>query len=162
VARDPRSGQDVGLLRPHHVIDNKQDNWFVGASMPWGQWTLRASYGHVERSGTDPDNVEGQKADQLPSARCYWLSSVTAFYGTYSNLNNKGVPASSSAASANVAGGGAAANGDLAGAEFGVMHRSDAAWFRGALPAVAARNAVRPVDRHTRTVSIAAALNWTS
>jgi predicted porin len=28
-------------------IDNKQDNWFVGASMPLGHWTLRASYGHA-------------------------------------------------------------------------------------------------------------------
>jgi predicted porin len=104
------------------VIDNKQDNWFVGASMPWGQWTLRASYGHVERSGTDPDNVEGQKADQLAIGAVYWLSKRTAFYGTYSNLNNKGGASFIVGSFSNVAGGGAAANGDSQGAEFGVMH----------------------------------------
>jgi predicted porin len=47
-----------------------------------------------------PDNVEGQKADQLAIGAVYGLSKRTAFYGTYSNLNNKGVPVSSSAASA--------------------------------------------------------------
>lgn len=104
------------------VIDNKQDNWFVGASMPLGQWTLRASYGHVQRSGTVPDNVEGQKADQVAIGAVYWLSKRTAFYGTYSTLNNKDGANFIVGSFNNVAGGGAAPNGDSQGAEFGVMH----------------------------------------
>ncbi len=104
------------------VVDDKQDNWFVGGSMPLGQWTLRASYGHVARSGTSPDNVEGQKADQLAVGVVYWLSKRTALYGTYSTLNNKGGASFIVGSFANVPGGGAVANGDSQGAEFGLMH----------------------------------------
>jgi predicted porin len=52
----------------------------------------------------------------------YWLSKRTAFYGTYSNLNNKGGASFIVGSFSNVAGGGAAPNGDSQGAEFGVMH----------------------------------------
>ena len=52
----------------------------------------------------------------------YWLSKRTAFYGTYSNLNNKGGANFIVGSFNNVAGGGAAPNGDSQGAEFGVMH----------------------------------------
>ena len=63
-----------------------QDNWFIGASAPLGVWTLRASYGSVERSG---GTVEGQKADQFAIGAVYDLSKRTAFYSTYSYLQNK-------------------------------------------------------------------------
>ena len=63
-----------------------QTNWYVGANAPIGLWTLRATYGHVDRSGGP---VDGQKGDQFAIGGVYDLSKRTAFYGTYSYLKNK-------------------------------------------------------------------------
>lgn len=112
----------AGFYGKIKVEGNTQDNWFIGASAPLGQWTLRASYGHVERSGTVPDNVDGQKADQLALGAVYWISKRTALYGTWSSISNKGGADFIVGSFSNVIGGGAAANADSQGAEFGVMH----------------------------------------
>lgn len=112
----------AGFYGQIKIEGNNQDNWFIGASAPLGQWTLRASYGHVERSGTVPSDVEGQKADQLAIGAVYWLSKRTAFYGTWSSIGNKGGADFVVGSFNNVVGGGAAANANSQGAEFGVMH----------------------------------------
>lgn len=72
------------------VEGNRQNNWFVGASAPFGQWRLRASYGQADRTGTAPVNLEGQKATQIAAGVVYDLSKRTAFYGTWSSIDNKG------------------------------------------------------------------------
>ena len=112
----------AGFYGQIKVEGDKQDNWFIGASVPLGQWTLRASYGQVERSGTVPDNVEGQRARQLAVGAVYSLSRRTALYGTWSGITNKGGANFIVGSFSNIPGGGAAANADSQGAEFGVMH----------------------------------------
>jgi predicted porin len=104
------------------VDGDKQDNWFIGGLVPLGLWKLRASYGQVERSGTFPDNVEGQKANQFAVGAEYDLSRRTALYGAWSGINNKGGASFVVGSFNNVPGGGAAANADSQGFEFGVRH----------------------------------------
>jgi predicted porin len=104
------------------VAGDKQNNWFIGASAPIGLWTLRASYGQADRSGTSPANVDGQKANQLAVGAVYDLSKRTAVYGTWSGINNKGGAHLIVGSLINVPGGGAAANGDSQGFEFGLKH----------------------------------------
>lgn len=102
-------------------IDNaKQDNWYIGASAPFGLWRIRASWGQVERSGSAA--IEGQKADQFAIGAVYDLSKRTAVYGTWSGINNKGGASFVVGSFNNVPGGGAAKNADSQGFEFGLRH----------------------------------------
>lgn len=96
-----------------------QDNWFVGANAPLGLWTLRATYGSVKRSG---GAVDGQKADQIAVGAVYDLSKRTAFYGTYSYLNNKDGARFIVGGLQNVAGGGSAVDANSTGFEVGIKH----------------------------------------
>ena len=61
-----------------------QDNWFVGAAAPWGQWNFKASYAQVRRGGA----LSGQKANQWAVGADYNLSKRTALYATYSAVDN--------------------------------------------------------------------------
>lgn len=65
--------------------DAKQDNWFVGASAPIGQWNLKASWGQVKQSG---NVLDGNDASQIAIGADYNLSKRTALYATASWLNN--------------------------------------------------------------------------
>ena len=96
-----------------------QDNWFVAATAPFGLWTIRGSYGAVDRTG---GVVEGQKADQFAVGAIYDLSKRTAFYGTYSYLHNKNGSSFIVGALQNVADGGARANANSSGFEVGIKH----------------------------------------
>ncbi len=99
---------------------SNQDNWFIGANAPFGLWTLKASYGSVERSG---GAVEGQKANQFAVGGVYDLSKRTAFYGTYSYLNNKDGARFTVGGLQNVGAlGGAVADANSTGFEFGIKH----------------------------------------
>ena len=104
------------------VQDDKQNTWFVGARVPLGAWNLKLSYGHTERSGTVPEDVEGQKASQLAVGAVYELSRRTALYGTWSGMTNKGGAHFVVGSFNNVAGGGAAPDADSQGFEFGLRH----------------------------------------
>lgn len=104
------------------VDGNKQDNWFIGASVPVGLWQFRASYGRVDSSGTTPGNVEGQKAEQLAIGTVYDLSRRTQLYGTWSGITNKGGAQYVVGNLNNIPGGGAAANADSQGLEVGIRH----------------------------------------
>jgi predicted porin len=64
--------------------DADQDNWFVGAAVPLGQWNLKASYAQVKRGGS----LSGQKANQIAVGADYNLSKRTALYATYSAIDN--------------------------------------------------------------------------
>jgi len=54
-----------GFYQQIKVDADKQNNWYLGALAPIGDWQLRASCGHVDRSGMNPANIEGQKAWQF-------------------------------------------------------------------------------------------------
>jgi predicted porin len=89
-----------GLLE---VGNLEQENWFVGYQLPIGAFTLKASWGEVERTGVPaavvcPINGAGVSgtcvaqgdADQLALGFTYDLSKRTALYGTYSMISNSG------------------------------------------------------------------------
>ena len=103
-----------------------QDNWYIGAQAPIGVWTLKASYGQVSRSGTaGAININGQDANMFAVGATYDLSKRTGLYATWSGINNKGgsrfivAPLQGLPASAL---GGAGANANSQGLEFGVKH----------------------------------------
>jgi predicted porin len=81
----------------------EQQNWFLGYQLPIGAFTLKASYGEVERTGVPaavicPINGSGVAgscvsqgdAEQLALGFTYDLSKRTALYGTYSMVSNSG------------------------------------------------------------------------
>ena len=83
----------------------EQTNWFLGYQLPIGAFTLKASYGEVERTGvpasvgctppldasvTAATCMAGGDADQLALGFVYDLSKRTALYGTYSMVGNSG------------------------------------------------------------------------
>lgn len=61
-----------------------QDNWFIAAAAPLGQWNLKASYAQVKRGGA----LSGQEANQFAVGVDYNLSKRTALYATYSAIDN--------------------------------------------------------------------------
>jgi predicted porin len=81
----------------------EQTNWFLGYQLPIGAFTVKASWGEVERTGVPagvlcPLNNAGVTgtcvsqgdADQLALGFTYDLSKRTALYGTYSMISNSG------------------------------------------------------------------------
>lgn len=90
-----------------------QDNWFIGAAAPLGQWNFKASYAQVKRGGSLSD----QKAHQIAVGADYSLSKRTALYATYSVIDNADtnftVLATASALSRGV---------DSSGAQLGIRH----------------------------------------
>jgi predicted porin len=61
-----------------------QDNWLVGAIVPWGQWNFKVSYADANGGGT----LSGADATQFAIGADYSLSKRTALYGTYSRIDN--------------------------------------------------------------------------
>ena len=113
----------MGYYARQSLADLKQDNWFIAAQAPIGVWLLKASYGEVSRSGQEPwANVEGQKAKQFAAGAVYDLSKRTALYGTWSGINNTDGAKFIVGNLVNVPGGGAIANGNSQGFEFGLRH----------------------------------------
>ena len=104
------------------VDGDKQQNWYIGALAPLGLWQLKASYGQVQRSGTTPQNIDGQDANQFAVGITYDLSKRTALYGTWAGINNKGGAKFVVASFVNVAGGDAVANANSQGLQFGIKH----------------------------------------
>jgi len=102
------------------IEDDKQNNWYIGAMVPYDVWRFRASYGQVDRSGSSA--IEGQEARQFALGATYDLSKRTALYGTYSGISNSGGAKFVVGSLANQSGGGAVADADSKGFEFGVRH----------------------------------------
>jgi predicted porin len=73
----------------------QQDNWFIGAQAPMGQWTFKTTYGQMSRGGSNAAaNLAGfsqQGAWMWALGATYDLSKRTALYGTYSYLSNDSV-----------------------------------------------------------------------
>lgn len=100
-----------------------QDNWFIGATAPFGVWTVKASYGQTSRSGSEGAvNIDGQKANMFAIGTTYDLSKRTSLYATWSGLNNKDGARFIVAPLQGVPLGGAEANANSQGLEFGVKH----------------------------------------
>ena len=105
------------------IGDASQDNWFIAAQAPLGAWTLKTSYGQMDRSGNAfGTNVEGQKANQWALGAVYDMSKRTALYGTWAGINNKGGNRYIVAPLIRIDLGGAVANGNSQGLEFGIRH----------------------------------------
>ena len=70
----------------------KQAVYNVGASVPLGQGSLRASYVHANASGTDGAGIDTNPNDasQIALGYIYNLSKRTAVYTTVARVNNKG------------------------------------------------------------------------
>ena len=69
--------------------DAKQQNWFVGATAPIGQWNLKASYGGTRQSGRLVGNsLDGNDASQVAVGVDYNLSRRTALYATAAWIDN--------------------------------------------------------------------------
>jgi len=61
-----------------------RQNWYIGASAPFGQWNLKGSYG-----GTNgKDLLDNDDASQWAIGVDYNLSKRTAIYATWSSINN--------------------------------------------------------------------------
>ncbi len=105
----------------------EQQNWYIGASAPIGLWTVRGTYGAVNRKGIDYGvDINSQDAQQFAIGFQYDLSKRTALYGTYSKIANDGNSTNGArfivGGLQNVAGGGAAGGQDSQGYEFGIRH----------------------------------------
>jgi predicted porin len=81
----------------------EQENWYLAYTLPVGAFTIKASYGEVDRSGvpagvqcpTTGAGVSGTcvaqgDASQFALGFTYDLSKRTALYGTYSMIENNG------------------------------------------------------------------------
>jgi predicted porin len=63
-----------------------RENWFVGGSMPFGQWNFKATYGGTSGG----DLLSDRDATQWAIGTDYNLSKRTALYGTWSSISNDG------------------------------------------------------------------------
>ncbi|HOM14106.1 MAG TPA: porin [Rubrivivax sp.] len=61
-----------------------RDNWFIGATAPFGQWNFKASYGGTNGN----DALKNIDAAQWALGVDYNLSKRTALYATWSSINN--------------------------------------------------------------------------
>ncbi len=107
------------------IANASQSNWYLGVSAPFGAWTARATYGAMDRSGTNPFNnasIDSQKATQWAIGGQYDLSTRTAMYATWAGINNKGGTAFIVGRLNNIANGGAVPNGNSQGGELGIRH----------------------------------------
>jgi predicted porin len=64
----------------------EQANWYIGYQMPFGAFTLKATYGAAERDA-GPNTGD---ATQIAVGAVYDLSKRTALYATYSQIENDG------------------------------------------------------------------------
>ena len=95
-----------------------QKNWFVGAWVPFGPWTIKGSYGSMDREA--PANaLNPGDATQWALGFTYDLSKRTALYGTYSSIDNDGTRMGVSGARNAPT---LSAGNDSTGYQFGVRH----------------------------------------
>jgi len=114
-----------GFFGDIKVGDLGQRNWYIGLQAPVGLWTIKGSYGQVDRSGSEPyapANFDGQSAWQLAVGATYDLSKRTALYATYSHIDNSDGAAFIVGALNGYAGGGGAPSSSSQGFEVGIRH----------------------------------------
>ncbi len=121
---------DFGVVKASAYYGNltyqalDQSNWYIGLQAPIGLWTVKGTYGQVSRSGIEPFAAgwDNQSANQIALGATYDLSKRTALYGTYSHISNSDGARFIVGALGGVAAGGAQANENSQGFEFGVRH----------------------------------------
>ena len=80
-----------GSLRRQHRA-TRPDNWYIGASMPFGQ----ANFKQLRRTKADGTGIVGNTdATQWAIGADYNLSKRTALYATWASINNDDDSASS-------------------------------------------------------------------
>jgi predicted porin len=77
----------AGVYQEASYIDDTDTHYTIGASMPFGQAVLRASYTHTDGSGPVIGNRD---ADRFALGGIYNLSRRTALYATYAMIDNEG------------------------------------------------------------------------
>ena len=103
----------------------EQENWFLAYTLPVGAFTLKASYGEVDRSGVGAGlvgTVAQGDASQIALGFTYDLSKRTALYGTYSQIENNGTRFRTTSIVNNGTAPYATVGQDAMGYEFGVRH----------------------------------------
>lgn len=105
----------MGAFTQNKYMSRKQTLVNLGATMPLGSGSLRASYTNID-ANTAAEAVTGD-AKQFAIGYVHDLSKRTALYGTYSRISNEGKAAFAVAGSPTVA-----AGKDSSGFEVGVRH----------------------------------------
>ncbi len=74
----------IGFMSKLDIGPASQDNWLVGATVPFGSFTLRASYSEMDGK----ESIAVRDAKMLALGGVYTLSKRTALYATYSKISN--------------------------------------------------------------------------
>lgn len=102
----------IGFVSKLDVGPASQDNWLIGATVPLGGFTLRASYAEMDGK----ENIATRDAKMFALGGSYALSKRTALYGTFSKISN-------TRTNFTVASGSALTRGnDSSGYDFGIRH----------------------------------------
>ena len=76
-----------GIFQEASYKDDKDTRYTLGASVPFGQAVLRASYTNTDGSGP---GIGNRDADSFALGGVYNLSRRTALYATYATIDNSG------------------------------------------------------------------------
>ncbi len=74
----------IGFISKLDIGPASQDNWLIGATVPLGKFTLRASYAEMDGK----EAITTRDAKMFALGGVYALSRRTALYGTYSKISN--------------------------------------------------------------------------
>ncbi|MDP2006495.1 MAG: porin [Rubrivivax sp.] len=102
----------IGFISQLDIGPASQDNWLVGATVPLGSFTLRASYSEMD--GKEAIAVRDAKMFALGGV--YTLSKRTALYATFSKISNTNTNFTVATGSALTRGN------DSSGYDFGIRH----------------------------------------
>ena len=88
---DFRSVKVSGGLRRLEYADARQDNWLLGARVPFGAHEVKASWNRADWAGrVGAASIEDNRADQFALGYVYHFSKRTRFYGTVAQITNHG------------------------------------------------------------------------
>ncbi len=74
----------IGFISKLDIGPASQDNWLVGATVPMGSFSLRASYSEMDGK----EAIATRDAKMFALGGTYALSKRTALYGTFSKISN--------------------------------------------------------------------------
>lgn len=102
----------IGFISKLDIGTASQDNWLLGATVPLGNFTLRASYSEMDGK----EAIAVRDAKMLALGGVYTLSKRTALYTTYSKISNTNTNFTVATGSALTRGN------DSTGYDFGIRH----------------------------------------
>ena len=74
----------IGFFSTLDIGPASQDNWMIGATVPMGKFSLRASYAEMDGK----ENIAVRDATMMALGGVYALSRRTALYATYAKISN--------------------------------------------------------------------------